>query len=98
MEEKQREVDLHYTTGRYAVMWVSPCMYCKHLIEDGYLDYTGWRCKAFPEGIDPAIVAGKKRHDEQIEGDKGFMYAPEISEDEEGTFFYDWDGKIVEVQ
>jgi len=40
MEEKQRELDLHYTTGRYAVMWVSPCMFCNHLIEDGYLVHT----------------------------------------------------------
>jgi len=42
MEEKQRELDLHYTTGRYAVMWVSPCMFCNHLIEDGYLVHTAW--------------------------------------------------------
>jgi hypothetical protein len=94
MEREQREVDMHYDTGRYAIMWVSPCHYCKNLTDMGGLDYKGWTCKAFPEGIDPQIVEGKKRHDEPIEGDHGLQYDPKVFEDKQGEFWYDWDGRV----
>jgi hypothetical protein len=94
MEREQREVDMHYDTGRYAIMWVSPCQYCKNLIEMGGLDYKGWTCKAFPQGIDPKIVKGEKRHDEPIEGDQGLQYEPKVFEDRQGRFYYSWDGQV----
>jgi hypothetical protein len=96
MERKQREVDMHYDTGRYAIMWVSPCQYCKNLIDMGGLDCKGWTCKAFPEGIDSQIVEGQKRHDEPIEGDKGLRYDPNLYEDNRGKYWYTWDREIID--
>lgn len=96
MERKQREVDMHYETGRFAIMWVSACQFCNHLTHLGGLNYKGWTCKAFPEGIDPAIVEGSRRHDEPIEGDQGLQYEPKVCKDNLGKYWYTWDREIID--
>jgi hypothetical protein len=97
MEGKQREVDLHYETGRYVGHGMPPCMYCENLIDIGGLNLEGWTCKAFPRGIDKKILSRYVSHENPLPDDNGFQYAPETFKDRSGKYIITWDGGIEEV-
>jgi hypothetical protein len=88
---------MHYDTGRYAGHDTPICMKCKHRTEIGRLDNTGWKCKAFPEGIPQEILTQELDHTKPIEGDHGFLYESKVYADHEGKYTISWDGDFQEV-
>ena len=99
MERESREVGLHYETGRFCADELPICEYCRHLTKMGGIDeyYTGWECKAFPEGIPSEITMGYWSHETCVEGDHGFVFESGIFEDNQGKYKKCWDGSIEEI-
>lgn len=89
---------MHYQSGRYFEIDTSICMHCEHLTEIGSQNNIGWKCKAFPSGIDQDIAAGIMDHTRPIEGDQGYRFKSKIYSDEEGFYKILWSGDIEEVK
>jgi len=55
------------------LIWFTPeqCSTCRHL-----LPVVGWKCKAFPGGIPPAMMFDEHEHRQPFPGDHGVRYEP----------------------
>ena len=51
---------------------LSQCVWCRHR------SAGGGTCRAFPEGIPPAIANNRHDHRERYDGDSGIRFEPEI--------------------
>lgn len=77
------------------------CGYCHNLLEIGRQDGTGWKCRAFPDGIPWSVVARDgENHTKHIPGDRGFLYSPRIIIPDGKTigYYFDWDGKARDAE
>lgn len=61
--------DIQYHDGEIGI---SQCVWCRHR-EPG-----GRRCRAFPDGIPPAIAVNRHDHREPYDGDRGVRFEPEV--------------------
>jgi hypothetical protein len=69
-----------------------PCLHCKNIISvGGNIQFNGWTCRAFPEGIPPVILKNRINHKSVIDlypGQKpGFFF--EGKEKDGKTFNYE---------
>jgi len=49
------------------------CKQCRHWSE---LDFSGYKCKAFPNGIPEEIITSEHDHRKPYPGDNGIRYEP----------------------
>lgn len=74
----------------------SPCFYCKYLTSIGdNTDYSGWTCKAFPQGIPEVILKRRMNHKEVIDIYPGQVLPYLFEGREEGGKHYNYKGVLV---
>lgn len=69
-----------FIMDEYAITPYTICLDCEHL--KGPTD-SGWKCKAFPNGIPANVWKGIVNHEQPIDGDNGICYVEKEVVDEE---------------
>jgi len=90
MEKNERNAQSDYMEPHV------PCLHCQHLISvGGNIKFSGWTCKAFPEGIPTVILKNRINHKSLVDLFPG--QNPEFffkGKEKDGKTF-DYDGNLI---